>query len=48
MGLFFVERDGKEFYVKVFSDGKVIEYFDPWYNNRPAFQGVGFTPSKSP
>jgi KWG Leptospira. len=29
MGLFFVERDGKEFYVKVFSDGKVIEYFDP-------------------
>jgi hypothetical protein len=29
MGLFFVEMDGKEFYVKVFSDGKVIEYFDP-------------------
>jgi len=29
MGLFFVERDGKEFYLKVFSDGKVIEYFDP-------------------
>jgi hypothetical protein len=29
IGLFFVERDGKEFYLKVFPDGKVIEYFDP-------------------
>ncbi|MFZ8832901.1 MAG: WG repeat-containing protein, partial [Candidatus Caldipriscus sp.] len=29
LGLFFVSRDGKDFYLKVFPDGKVIEYFDP-------------------
>jgi hypothetical protein len=46
MGLFFVERDGKEFYVKVFSDGKVIEYFDPWYNT--SFSVREFPPSKNP
>jgi hypothetical protein len=29
LGLYFVSRDGKDFYLKVFPDGKVIEYFDP-------------------